>query len=363
MLGLIIFFLVSIVFSFLCSIWEAVYLKITPSYRELLIQKGDPNGKLLLKWQKDQEPLSAILTLNTIAHTVGAMGVGAQAEKIWASSTGISVFGLFNIGTSAIIGTVMTLAILILSEIIPKTLGANNWSKLAPFTVRSLSFIIALLQPLVWLSKKITKQLKNKNQESDADRASLTAMAKLGEKEGEIEQGESKIIQNLLRFNTIQVKSIMTPRTVVKAADENMSIKDFYEENKNLYFSRIPVFKETKDHINGFVLKDEILASIINDNGDLPLKDIMREIMIVKEDALLPETFNTLMEKREHIALVIGEFGGMAGIVTMEDVIETLLGMEIVDELDNIEDMQLLARKNWEKRAKNLGIINNEPEE
>lgn len=356
---LLIFFFISITFSFLCSIWEAVLLSITPSFAERKLKEGGRVGNLLKSYKENiDRPLSAILTLNTIAHTVGAMGVGAQAEKIWQTQTGIDFLGL-HIGASAIIGTVMTLAILILSEIIPKTLGANYWRRLTPFTVISLNFIIKLLAPLVWLSQLITKNMKKDKSKSVLSRADFTAMAELGEKHGVFEQSESKIIQNLLGFNTIETKSIMTPRTVVKAADENQSIEDFYNENKTtLHFSRIPIYRESKDHITGYVLKDEILASIISNHGDAPLKDITREIMIIKEHSLLPELFNELTERREHIALVIDDFGGMAGIVTMEDLFETLLGLEIIDEMDNVEDMQVLARRNWEKRAKALGIIN-----
>ncbi len=182
-------------------------------------------------------------------------------------------------------------------------------------------------------------------------------MAEIGEKEGIFRSNESKIINNLLRLNTIRAEDIMTPRTVVKAANQETIIQDFYDKNQRLQFSRIPIFAESKDHINGFVLKDEILSSIIRDNGQAPLRDIMREIHIVNEQMPLPDLFNRMMEKREHIALVVDEFGGMAGIVTMEDVIETLLGIEIVDEQDNIEDMQMLARRNWEKRAKVLGLL------
>ena len=167
----------------------------------------------------------------------------------------------------------------------------------------------------------------------------------------------------MLRFNTIQAKDIMTPRTVVKAEAEGTLIETFYEKNKDLHFSRIPIFQESKDNITGFVLKDEILSMIINGSGKEPLHAIKREIAIVNEQIALPDLFSLLMEKREHIALVVDEFGGMSGIITMEDVIETLLGMEIVDELDSIEDMQVLARRNWEKRARNLGLLEEEEEE
>ncbi len=356
---LLLFFFLSIGFSFLCSIWEAVFLSIAPSYVELQRKEGTRIGKLLKQFKENVDrPLAAILTLNTIAHTVGAMGVGMQAEKIFGDGTTVSLLGLdLPLSAEAVIGALMTLAILILSEIIPKTLGTNYWKLLTPFTINSLQVIIYALYPLVWLAQVITRFLKKDKERSVFSRAEFTAMAEIGEKEGVFKQDESKIIRNLLRFNTIQAKDIMTPRTVVKAANEEILIRDFHTDNRNLRFSRIPIFHNSKDHINGFVLKDEILSRIIEGKGDLPLREIRREITIVSETIALPDLFNKLMEKREHIALVVDEFGGMAGIVTMEDVIETLLGMEIVDELDNIEDMQLLARKNWEKRARNLGLI------
>ncbi len=361
---LIVFFLISITFSFLCSIWEAVLLSITSSYVEIKSKEGSSVGLKLKNYKENiDRPLSAILTLNTIAHTVGAIGVGAQAGKVFGS--GYPTIGGMEMpfNYESIVATVMTLAILILSEIIPKTLGANYWRTLAPFTVQSLSVIMFLLAPLVWLSQLITKALKKDKGKSVLSRADFFAMARIGEKEGAIKKGEFRIIDNLLKFETIQAKDVMTPRTVLKAAPQDQSIKDFYQENKNLRFSRIPIFEETVDQITGFVLKDKLLSDMIDNNGTSKLKDIKREIMVVNEDMPLPQLFNTFVEKREHIALVVDKFGGVAGVATMEDAIETLIGMEIVDEYDNIDDMQSLARKNWEKRAKNLGIISPEVNE
>lgn len=363
-MGLLLFYAaLSIIFSFLCSVWEAVLLSIPPSYVEIESQKETAKG-IALKEMKSEidRPLSAILTMNTIAHTVGAMGVGAVAAKLY--KDGDAWFTIpyidMEIGAEAFIAVMMTLAILLLSEIIPKTIGASYWRSLTGFTVTSLKFIMFILAPLVWLSQKITKLLKTPGHGSVLSRQDFAAMADIGAKEGVIQKNESKIINNLLTFNTVKAEDIMTPRTVVQAADESRSINDYYESITNFRFSRIPVFKGNKDSIHGFVLKDEILENIIRKNGDSTLGSIKREIMIVNKLISLPDLFNKLMEKREHIALVVDEFGGMAGIVTMEDVIETLLGMEIVDELDGIADMQVLARKNWEKRAKILGIIDEE---
>ncbi len=360
---LLIFALVSIIFSFLCSVWEAVLLSIPPSYVQIQAQSGTRTGSLLQQLKKDiDRPLSAILTLNTIAHTVGAIGVGAQASNIWGASDGLDVLGI-HIGAEAIVATLMTLAILILSEIIPKTIGATYWKNLTSFTAFSVDFITKILLPLVWLSQIITKFLKKNKDESIFDRADFTAMAEIGAREGSLQKGESRIIRNLLRFESITAEDIMTPRTVVKTADQHTTIRAFYDQNPMLQFSRIPVFMDSKDDINGYVLKDEILASLVNNEGDKTLNSIQREIHIVNERLPLPELFNLLIERREHISLVVDEFGGMAGIVTMEDVIETLIGLEIVDEMDSTTDMQILARKNWEHRARELGIINEDEEQ
>ncbi len=315
------------------------------------LNEGSPVGPKLKEFKDNiDKPLAAILTLNTIAHTVGAIGVGAAATNIWPDN---------ELMTAAVVPVLMTMAILILSELIPKTLGANSWKQLTGFTVKSLDWIIKLLFPLVWLGQVITKSLKKDKSKSVLSRADFSAMADLGEQEGIFKDGESLIIKNLLRFKDITAEDIMTPRTVVKAAPETTTIRDFYEANKNLRFSRIPIYRESKDQINAYVLKDHLLQYLIDHQGGngKTLAEVKREITIVNEKISIAELFNTMMEKREHIALVVDEFGGMAGIVTMEDVIETLLGMEILDESDNIADMQALARKNWEKRAKDLGIL------
>lgn len=348
---LILFFVLAIGFSFLCSLWEAVLLSITPSFAQIKQQEGTSLGSHLQSFKENiDRPLSAILTLNTIAHTVGAIGVGEQATRIW-SDTNPFV-------TSVIVPVAMTLAILILSEIIPKTIGATYWKGLASFTVTSLLVIIAVLYPLVWLSQFITRLVKHNKAESVLSRSDFVAMAKLGAREGVFEQQESTIINNLLHFDTIRVKDVMTPRTVMKSAPEEQTIAAFYEANPELRFSRIPIYeRDSADRITGYVLKDEILSQLVNRNGAAALSTIRRDIMIALEKLPIPKLFEQLLQKREHVALVVDEFGGTAGIVTMEDVIETLLGMEIVDESDRTDDMQALARKNWERRAQRLGLV------
>jgi len=352
---LILFFCISIVFSFLCSMWEAVLLSITPTFASIQMQEGSAVGRMIKHFKDNiDQPLSAILTLNTIAHTVGAIGVGAQATKIWAqSSPWITRF---------VVPAAMTLAILILSEIIPKTIGANHWKRLSPFTVHSLRVIIFVLKPLVRLSQLITGMLKKDRSKSVFTRTEFAAMAEIGAQQGVFARDESEIINNLLRFHEVLARDIMTPRTVVKAVPEEMTLAAFNAANPNLRFSRIPVYEsDSKDQITGYVLKDEVLSRLIAQGGDILIREIKREIVAVAKSFPIPDLFTRFIQEREHIALVVDDFGGTSGIVTMEDVIETLLGFEIVDEMDGTDDMQVLARKNWERRARALGLIEAPP--
>jgi CBS domain containing-hemolysin-like protein len=353
---LIIFFLLSIIFSFLCSVWEAVLLSITPSYANRKLQEGSPTGILLQEYKKDiDRPLSAILTLNTIAHTVGAIGVGAQAGKIFGDSS--FDLGFVHLSFESVIATVMTLAILIASEIIPKTIGANNWKSLAPFTVKSLRFLIIALKPLVWVSEKITKTLKKDKDKSVLSRADFAAMVQVGEVSGAIEQDESTIIRNLMKLESLTVRDIMTPRTVMLLVNQDTKAKDFYKANPTLRFSRIPIYEEAQDHVVGMVLKDEILKQLVEGRNELQLKEIARPVVAVRDSLTLQELFKTLTEQRMHMVIVVDEYGSLVGLVTMEDLFETLLGMEILDESDADADLQALARKRWEERARKTGLI------
>ncbi|MFT5576005.1 MAG: CBS domain containing-hemolysin-like protein [Bermanella sp.] len=347
---LLAYFLLAIVFSFLCSLWEAVLLSITPAYAQIKFQEGAAIGRQLKSFKDNiDRPLAAILTLNTVAHTVGAIGVGQQATQLWAETSPLL--------TGVIVPIALTLGILILSEIIPKTLGANYWEELAPFTVYSLKVIITMLLPLVWLSQQLTSMLRKDKSRSVFSRRDFLMLAEIGEREGVIEKNESAFIANLLRFKNICARDVMTPRTVVKAASMDLSLKAFHEREGNLVFSRIPIHEEgSKDKIVGYILKDELLVELIDEHGDKLLKELRREMLTIHESCPLPDIFSRFLEKQEHIALVVDEYGGTAGIVTMEDVIETLIGMEIVDEMDSVDDMQKLARERWVKRARQMGL-------
>ncbi|WP_026236134.1 CNNM domain-containing protein [Pontibacter roseus] len=350
-MGLLILYLViALVMSFLCSLLEASLLSVTPSHANVISKEKPALGKDLLHFKNNIDmPLAAILTLNTFAHTIGAAGVGAQAQIIWGEKY------------LTLVSILLTIVILILTEIIPKTLGANYWRQLTPFTVQTLKIMIySPLYPIILFSQFITKRLKRDKDKSVLSRADFTAMAEMGIKEGILHHDESRVINNVLRFNLILTSHIMTPRTVIKAAPEKQYIREFYDNTTNMRFSRIPVFDNSIDHISGYVLKDEVLQRIIEGEGGMSLSEIKRPIHVVHENTPVPQLFTRLMDKKEHIALVVDEHGGTAGIVSMEDVIETLLGLEITDELDAVEDLQKWARERWKRRSGKLDSFDTE---
>ncbi len=354
---LIIYATISIFFSFLCSILEAVLLSVTPTFISVNKQEGKSFATDLEKLKDDiDKPLITILTLNTIAHTVGAILVGVQAEK---------TFGNGN-NAVAIVSSIMTFLILILSEIIPKTIGATYWKQLAPFTTKTLQILIFPLRVtgIIWLLQLTTKLIGGASAHVTAvSKEDFSAMATIAEKEGVFKASESKVLKNLLSFDSVCAKDIMTPRTVVKMANSQMRIEDFYEENKKLRFSRIPLYADSNDNIVGLVLKTDVLAALVNNKGNETLDTIKRSVLITKRTQPIPLLLDELIQSKNHMAIVIDEYGLFSGLVTQEDVIETLLGLEIMDESDNVADLQQLARKTWEKRAKNLGFYPEEEEE
>lgn len=353
---LIIYFLVSIIASFLCSVWEAVLLSITPSYVNTKLQEGSKIGKVLDHFKKDiDRPLSAILTLNTIAHTVGAIMVGVQAATLY-EGKGVKLLGI-NITGESIIAALMTLAILILSEIIPKTLGASYWKTLVPFTVKSLQLLLVILSPLVWVSQLITGSLKKKGVKSVFSKADIVAMANVSHETGVIKESESKVIKNLMSLDELTVHDIMTPRSVLQMASEEMTLQDFYNENRPFKFSRIPLYKDTTDDVTGFFLKDELLQHMLDGNQKNNLSTLRREIPVVHENKTLTEVLTYLTTQKSHMAIAVDDYGSVVGIVSLEDVMETVLGLEITDESDTIADLQAYARKRWEDRAKNMGLL------
>ncbi len=339
---------VALFFSFLCSILEAALLSTTPIFIRIRLKEGKKYAKSLDHYKRNIDlPLSAILTLNTFAHTIGAAGVGSQVQEIWGSEY------------LAIASIVLTLIILIGSEIIPKTLGALYWKELSRFTVIALRIMIySPLYPFILLTNFITRRMRiGKNVKTGISATEFRAITDSVIEEGVMDDEESRILQNLMKFKNILVKSIMTPQVVIQSAEENTSIQDFYDAMMNPRFSRIPVYQGDLNHFTGFVLKDEVMERIIENRGEEPLKNIVRPIIPVNEDAPIVRLFSKLVEQQAHIAIVVDEYGMVSGLVTMEDLFETLIGLEIVDEMDDVEDMQVLARKNWEARARKLGLI------
>jgi len=324
---------------------EAVVLSIPPSFIVLRIEEKSKLTPDLKRIQKDiDKPLSAILTLNTFAHTLGAAGVGAQAQLIWGKEYLSLISGL------------LTVLILVVSEIIPKTLGASYWKELTPFTMRILRVLIVVLYPFIIISQLITNSLKRKRVNSVFSRGDLQTMAEMVKKEGEIEQDESNIIKNLMRFKNLKVKDIKTPRTVLHTEDENTTIGEIGKRIDDIPFSRIPLYHENMDEITGFVLKDDILREMAYDNNQKKLQNVKRDIEMVFEDFTVLSLLDFLIKNQSHIALVVDEYGGNEGVVTMEDLMETLLGLEIIDETDDAENMKKLARDKWYKRMQKTGL-------
>ncbi|RDK88587.1 CNNM domain-containing protein [Marinirhabdus gelatinilytica] len=350
---LILYAVLSIFFSFMCSILEAALLSFTPSFIKMKTAEGKGYAKTLANIKKDiDQPLIAILTVNTIAHTVGAILVGVQAEKL---PYKVEIWGFNIVG---IVSAIMTLLILIVSEIIPKTIGATYWKKLGSFTAVSLKAMMFPLKytGILWILTLTTKLIGKSAHVSTMSREEFIALTDAAEQEGVFEENEGAVIKNLLVFKSVLAKDVMTPFPVVEMEDEDTTLSKFHNDHKNLRFSRIPVFKDKSHNVTGFVLKDDVLEEIVEERGNKTLSDIKREISVVDAQKPIPELFDTFLKQRTHIALVVDEFGNTIGVVTMEDIIETLLGLEIMDESDTVEDMQVAARKNWERRAKRMGI-------
>ncbi len=346
--ALVTYVVLALLFSFLCSISEAVLLSLTPSYIETVSRDRPLLGRRLqrLKVANVDRSLAAILTLNTIAHTAGAIGAGAKATVVFGST----YFGVFS--------AIMTLLILVLSEIVPKTIGAVYWRGLAAPTAWFVQGLIWLLYPLILVSELLTRWIARGKAAHVFHRDDLAAMANLGERDGSLGADESRVIRNLLMLQDLTAGDVMTPRPVVMALPEATTVAAALEHDQMHQFSRVPIYRETIDQISGFVLKDEVLLAQARGEGERRLSELRREMPTVHRSLGLRRLLAFLLERRQaHIALVIDEYGGTEGLVTMEDVVETLLGLEIVDEMDRNVDMQALARRRWAERARTMGLI------
>ncbi|MGF1587470.1 MAG: CNNM domain-containing protein [Bacteroidales bacterium] len=346
MVALISYLFLALFVSFLCSIMESVLLSTPQSFLMVKQAEGNAWAKSFIELKLNiDKPLSAILSLNTVAHTVGAAGVGAQAVFVF----GDAYFG--------IVSAVLTILILVFTEIIPKTIGARYWRNLTKSSYIIIKFMIFLTYPLVLASAVITKAISNNSKENTTSREEIAAMASIGADEGIFSDKENKIIQNILKLKNVKVTDIMTPRVVMAVANENLLLNDFLKNKNYLKFSRIPVFADNEENITGYVFRQLVFEHLAEDKHSLKIKDIKREILVVPDSMVLFSLWEKLLEKKEHIALIVDEYGGVDGIVTMEDIIETLLGLEIVDEKDTITDMQKFARERWETRQAKYNLI------
>lgn len=342
---LIVYGLLSVIISFLCSILEASLLSVTHAFINIKQQEGAAYADQLEELKEDiDKPLIAILTINTIAHTAGALLVGVEAEKAFGSGNNM-VF---------VISFIMTFMILLVSEIIPKTIGATYWKELAKFTTKTLNILIFPVKwtGILWLLLFTTRLIGKEEVHGSSvfSREDFHAMTEIAEEEGVFEEKESNVIKNIISFRHTPVKEIMTPRSVMVTASDQQTIKEFYDENPELRFSRIPIYKDDPDNITAYFLKDRLYEAIIRGNGEKQLTSIQREIITSNREESVADLFEKLLEKKEHIALVYDEYGSVSGIVTQEDAIETLLGLEILDESDKHADMQDFAKKQHEKR-------------
>ena len=350
--GLITYITIALGFSFLCSMWEAGLLSSSSSYVETLANEGSAAGQTMkaLKENVDR-PISAILTLNTIAHTVGAAGAGAQA---------IAVFGSQWFGW---ISAVLTLLILVFSEIIPKTLGAIYWRQLLPFNAFGIRLLVVVLSPIVWLFQQMTNIIAHGGEHEIVTRSELETMAELSSTSGSIAENEHMILKNLLRLDEVQVSTIMTPRPVILAFKMDTTVGEVMRMSSKIPYSRIPVYTEHVDDINGFVLRYDILTAAAKDEHHRTMRDFLREMVSVPETMSVAKMMTELLNRKEHIALVFDEYGGTAGIISMEDAIESLLGTEITDESDIVEDMRALAQQRFERQKTVLGLVTSEFEQ
>lgn len=322
--------------SFLCSVLEAVLLSTPVSFISMKESQGVKGASLLMKYKTNVDrPVAAILTLNTVAHTIGAAGVGSESVKVF----GEAYFG--------IISAILTLLILVLSEIIPKTIGASYWRSLAIPSARIIRAMIFITYPLVRLSELLTRCVSPRIQPITVSREEVAAMVNVGTDEGVIEVAENKVIQNFLKLSNVKAEDIMTPYVVVASVPAITTMKEFYDNKALSAFSRIPVFDTGREFITGYVLRANVLEMLTHDKFTMPLREIVRPVLFFSEDTKVSDIWRKMLQEKEHISVVTDEFGCMRGIVTMEDVIETMLGVEIVDECDTTDDLQALARKQF----------------
>lgn len=324
--------------SFLCSVLEAVLLSTPVSFISMKESQGAKSASLMMRYKTNiDRPVAAILSLNTVAHTIGAAGVGSESVKVF----GEAYFG--------VISAVLTLLILVVSEIIPKTIGASYWRELAMPSARIIRILIVLTYPLVWLSELLTRCFAPKIQPLTVSREEVAAMVDVGEEEGVFQEQESQIIRSFLKLEKVTAEQIMTPSVVVASASADTTMAEFHDNADFANFSRIPVYKDRKEYISGYVLRATVLEKICSGKTDEAISGIIRPILFFSENDSVSDIWKSMLAKKEHISVITDEYGCMRGIVTMEDVIETMLGVEIIDECDTAPDLQAVAKEKYSR--------------
>ncbi|MFQ6605318.1 MAG: hemolysin family protein [Fidelibacterota bacterium] len=336
------FFFLALGVSFLCSLLESVLLSVSHTFVGIKQKERKPGGEFLAELKNNiNRPLAAILTINTIANTVGAAGVGAQALKLYGS------------GYVALASGILTLCILIFSEIIPKTIGAVYWKSLAIPAAYVIRWLIFLTYPFVFLSLQMNRVIKSNSSEGRFSREEMIYMAEKGEDEGTLEEQESDIIENILKLKDIKAQEVLTPRSVVFGLNKDETVGEVIAKYSPIAFSRIPIYTTDLDHVIGFVHRYTLVNKQAEDQFDVRMEELMVPIHTVQETDSVADILTEFVKRREHIFMVVDEFGSTAGIITLEDAIETLLGVEIVDEHDSVVDMRKLAKERWHKDKKN----------
>ncbi|MCQ2157008.1 MAG: CNNM domain-containing protein [Bacteroidales bacterium] len=339
MTELIIFLLGALCISFLCSILEAALMSTPISYITLREEEGLKAATRLKRYKQDpSRALAAILSLNTISNTIGAAGVGRQATILFGSQW----FGL--------VSALTTILILVFSEIIPKTIGTSRWKSLTGFTANTIHILIIILYPIVVAVEFLQKLISGSRSDISVSRDEIGAMADVAEETGELEEDENEIIQNIINIDEIEAKDAMTPRVVAAIAPESMSIKKFYKDRRFLHHSRIPVYADNDEYITGYILRMDALQLMAEDRFDCTLSEIKRDVDSFPENTTIDKIWDKMLKSKEQIAIIINDYGSFQGLLTMEDIIETVLGDEIVDERDVVVDMQQLALDKWKKR-------------
>ena len=344
---LIVFLASAMLISFLCSVLEATLMSTPLSFITMREDDGYKPATLFRKYKQDNtQAIAAILSLNTIANTIGAAGVGRQAAIALQSVP----FG--------VVSAITTVLILLFSEIIPKTIGSNNWRHLMGFTAYTIRALIIVLYPIVVLVQWFTRLIARKDDEEAAvSREEVAAMADMGEDEGVIDEDENKIIQNIIKLGDVKAYDVMTPRVVAAVASEGTTLREFFAMEECSHFSRIPVYADDEDYITGYVLRTDALEELAEDHFGRTLGEIKRPLPLFNDEMSVADIWDALLKNKVQIGCIIDEYGAFQGIITQEDIIETIFGLEIIDENDEVTDMQQYARERWQHRQQRFRPI------